>query len=104
MTTYEPAELNPSPHLNKVTTNHSHTLEHLSVWAYIALAFVILALTVVMLYACYICCRSHVVRIDQTETIGARKRRKGWLPLEEEFSSAESQVSITKLMDLMVTV
>ncbi|EKM82144.1 hypothetical protein AGABI1DRAFT_105474 [Agaricus bisporus var. burnettii JB137-S8] len=89
ITTYEPAELNPSPHLNKFTTNHSHTLEHLSVWAYIALAFVILALTVVML--------SHVVRIDQTETIGARKRRKGWLPLEGEFSSAESQ---RKLLDI----
>jgi hypothetical protein len=94
----------PSSRPDRFITNRPHTLEHLSIWAYIALAFVIFALTVVMVYACCSCCRSHVVRIEQVETRDMGKRQRGWLPLKGQLSRAESQVSKTTPVGLMVTI
>jgi hypothetical protein len=103
-TTYNPTATDLASRPERHTTKHSHTLAHLSIWAYIALGFVIFALTVVMLYACYSCCRSHVVRIEEVGTRDVRKRQGRWLPLKGSLSSAESQVSRATLVGLVVTI
>lgn len=63
-----------------------HTLRHLSIWAYFALAFVVFTVVVVMVYACYSCCRSSVVRIERKGD-----GRGGWKRLEGR-SDTGSQV------------
>lgn len=81
-----------------------YTFKHLSIWAYLAFGLIVLWISFVTVYACFRCCRAHIVRLDISDdentqiwkkrSAAASKRKEhshiwGWMG---EISAASSEV------------
>jgi len=83
-----------------------YALKHLSFWTYLALGLIVLGISFVTAYACFSCCRAHIIRLDITNdenpqvceegSVAASKRngclqKRGW-KRERNVSAASSEV------------
>jgi len=93
-----------------------YTLKHLSFWTYLALGLIVLWISFVTIYACFRCCRAHIIRLDISDgenpqvyekgSMVASKRngrlqKRGW-KRERNISVASSEVCWQKISRMLM--